>query len=808
MNTNTEKNCFHCGLPVPASASYVVVINDQSEPMCCRGCQAVAQAIVDNGLTAFYEQRTEVSPKGSEQLPAILKQMELYDRSDLQESFVEIDEDAVREASLMLEGIVCSACVWLNEKHVNALPGVVEFHINYSTQRARLRWDDSQIHLSDILKAISEIGYIAHPYNPDHQEQIHRKERQQYLRRLFVAGIGMMQVMTYAVALYAGAHQDMDHTTKIFFWWISLLIATPVVLYAAQPFFISAWRDLKSKHLGMDVPVSLAIGGAFLASVWATITQQGEVYFDSVSMFTFFLLTGRFLEMGARQRAGQAAEELMRLLPTFALRRIGYSEEMVPVSDLAVGDQLVVKPGDIVPVDGVVIEGSSSVDESLLTGESKALRRIEGDVLVGGSVNVESPLLMKVEKLGEDTVHASIVRLLDRAQTEKPGIARIADRIAGWFVAGLLIVAIVVAWWWWQHAPEDAFWIVLATLVVTCPCALSLATPAAIAAATSALTRLGVLTTRGHALETLSRVDHIIFDKTGTLTEGKLKLEQVKTLHDRDEKTCLHIAAALESWSEHPIAKVLSRNKTESVQATNVNAIAGKGVEATIDNKRYRIGNYQFVSAMCTNKIDPEQNNKTNTLVYLGDEQNILAVFILSDAIREGAQEALRAINKQGIEVHLLSGDEQASVDAIAKKLAIRNYKARMLPEDKLKYVQELQAKGHVAAMIGDGVNDAPVLAGAQVSLAMGGGTQLAHASADMILLSEQLIHLPESIHMARRTLGIIRQNLSWAVLYNVTAIPLAASGYISPWMAALGMSASSLLVVLNALRLKKLKGL
>lgn len=804
MNTNKLNNCFHCGLPVPESASYRVVINDKSEAMCCRGCQAVAQAIVDNGLTEFYEQRTSISPKANEQFPEILKQMELYDRADLQENFVNINENKVREASLMLEGIVCSACVWLNEKHVNALPGVIEFYINYSTQRARLKWDDSQIHLSDVLKSISEIGYIAHPYNPDHQEQIHRKERQQSLRRLFVAGIGMMQVMTYAVALYAGAYQDMDHATKMLFWWVSLLIATPVVFYAAQPFFLSAWRDLKSKHLGMDVPVSLAIGGAFTASVWATITQQGEVYFDSVSMFTFFLLAGRYLEMGTRQRAGQAAEELMRLLPTFALRRIGSSEEMIPVSDIMVGDELVIKPGDIVPVDGVVIEGSSSVDESLLTGESKALRCMTGDMLVGGSVNVESPLIVSVKKVGDETVHASIVRLLDRAQTEKPKIARIADRIAGWFVVVLLIIATTVAWWWWQHAPEDAFWIVLATLVVTCPCALSLATPAAIAAATSTLTRLGVLTTRGHALETLSQVDQIIFDKTGTLTEGELRLEQIKVFQNTDEKSCLAIAAALESWSEHPIAKVLSSNKF--FQASNVTAIAGKGIEGIVDNKLYRIGNHQFVAEFCANNNELVQENTNHTLVYLGDEQNILAVFILSDSIREGAQEALLAISKLGIDIHLLSGDDDTIVTVVAQKLGITHHKASMLPEDKLKYVQDLQAQGHVVAMVGDGVNDAPVLAGAQVSLAMGGGTQLAHASADMILLSEQLLHLPESIYMARRTLGIIRQNLLWAVLYNVAAIPLAASGFILPWMAALGMSASSLLVVLNALRLKKLK--
>ncbi|MDH5614075.1 MAG: HAD-IC family P-type ATPase, partial [Gammaproteobacteria bacterium] len=330
---------------------------------------------------------------------------------------------------------------------------------------------------------------------------------------------------------------------------------------------------------------------------------------------------------------------------------------------------------------------------------------------------------------------------------------------------------------------------------------------AAIAAATSTLTRLGVLTTRGHALETLSRVNHIVFDKTGTLTEGRLKLEQIKILHESDEVSCLAIAAALESWSEHPIAKILSRNKSKTITATGINAIAGKGVEGIIDNRRYRIGSYDFVSGLYTDAVDPGTSDRSCSQVYLGNEKHMLAVFILSDAIRTGAQEALRTIKKQGIAIHLLSGDDSETVESVAQTLELQNYKARMLPEDKLAYVQDLQSKGHVVAMVGDGVNDAPVLARAQVSLAMGGGTQLAHASADMILLSEELQHLPESIHMARRTLGIIRQNLFWAVLYNVTAIPLAASGFIAPWMAALGMSASSLLVVLNALRLKKLTG-
>ena len=791
---------------MPANAGYHVVIDGHDEPMCCRGCEAVAQAIVANGLEDFYRHRTEPLRKGSEQLPDILKQMELYDRKDLQESFVEVSEEHVREASLMLEGIVCSACVWLNEKHVNALPGVIEFLINYSTQRARLRWDDSKIHLSDVLKAISEIGYIAHPYNPDRQEAIHRKEKQKSLRRIFVAGIGMMQVMTYAVALYAGAYQDMDHNTRSFFWWISLLIATPVILYAAQPFFISAWRDIKSRHLGMDVPVALALGAAYLSSVWATINQHGEVYFDSVSMFTFFLLTGRFLEMNARQRAGEAAEELMRLIPAFAIRYNDNREETVPVTDLVVGDLVLIKPGETVPADGVVTSGSSSVDESLLTGESLPLRRTVNGSLVGGSVNMESPLIMRVEKIGDETVHASIVRLLDRAQTEKPAIAKAADRVAGWFVAGLLSIVIAVAWWWSQHAPDDAFWIVLATLVVSCPCALSLATPAAIAASTSTLTTSGILTTRGHALETLARANHIIFDKTGTLTEGRLEIERTKIFHDTGEDQCLAFAAALEAWSEHPIARLFAKYKADTINAENVNAVSGKGIHGVINNRNYYIGSYQFVSEASGASINTAIDEAGRTSIYLADEKNILSAFVLTDTIREGAREAMDAIRNCGMEIHLLSGDESSSVNEVAHTLGITHFQSRMLPQDKLEYVKMLQSKGYIVAMVGDGVNDAPVLAGAQISIAMGGGTQLAQASADMILLSEQLRHLPESILMARRTLAIIRQNLAWAVIYNITAIPLAASGNIAPWMAALGMSASSLLVVLNALRLKKLR--
>ena len=795
-----QGSCYHCGLPVPAGSHYQVDINGQSQQMCCPGCEAVAQAIVNSGLTDYYRFRTETSATARNLVPEALQQLKLYDKPELQRSFVRVDKENIREASLILEGIVCAACVWLNERHVCSLPGVIEFRVNYSTHRARVKWDDSQIHLSDILQSISNIGYIAHPFDPGRQEEIYKKERSAALKRLAVAGLGAMQVMMLAIAMYAGDYQGMDINLEHFMRWISMIIAVPVILYSARPFFSSAYRDLKRKQLGMDVPVSLAIGLAFLASCWATITRSGEVYFDSVTMFTFFLLSGRFLEMSARQKAGQAAEELVKLLPAMATRITGSGDEVVAVSDLEPGDRVRVRPGESIPADGVVEEGISSVDESLLTGESIPLAKQQGHEVIGGTVNVESPLVIRISKVGEETILASIQRLLDRAQTEKPAIATVADRVAAYFVGFLLLLSGLVGYWWWQHQPEQAFWVVLSLLVVTCPCALSLATPAALTAATGSLTRTGVLTTRGHALETLSQVSHFVFDKTGTLTSGRLSLESVELHAALSQQQCLDIAAALEQGSEHPVAKVIIQHGAEHVPvAENIRATPGHGIEACIAGRTYRLGNAGFVSrqqqARAGNKLGVSE-------VWLADEDGLLCLFSLRDEPREDAAQAVQALQQLGIEIWLLSGDNEAAVSEVAKRLGIEHYHAGMKPADKLEAIHRLQAEGAIVAMTGDGVNDAPVLAGAQVSIAMGSGTQLAQASADMVLLSEQLGHLPEAVRVARKTRQIIRQNLAWSIVYNLVALPLASMGYVAPWMAAIGMSASSLVVVLNALRL------
>jgi Cu2+-exporting ATPase len=784
-------------------ASYPVTIEGTEHNMCCHGCQAVAQAIVDGGLTSFYHHRETPSTRPEDLIPEALARFELYDQPTVQAGFVSSDDSSHKTASLILEGITCAACVWLNEKHVRALSGVIEFRVNYTTHRAHLRWDSEQLKLSDVLKAISEIGYVAHPFDPGRQEQLQKKEKSIALRKLFTAGLGAMQVMMLAIAMYAADANDMSAELRDFMRWVSLVLTVPVVVYAAGGFFTKAWRDLSRKQLSMEVPVSIAIGGAFAASVWHTYLGVGEIYFDSVCMFTFFLLTSRYLEMGARHKAGQSAEALVKLLPATATRiQADGSYQVIPVADLIPGDHVLIRPGEAVPADGVVSNGVSSVDESLLTGESLPCRREAGDPLVGGSLNVESPLEMEVQLVGESTLVSGIVRLLDRAQSEKPQMAQFADHIAAYFVAGLLVIATLVAGFWLMHEPSRAFEITLAVLVVTCPCALSLATPTAVTAAIGSLTKFGLLSTRGHVLETLAAADVFVFDKTGTLTKGALVLSDTRQLADKSDDELTQLAATLAAASEHPVSKVLALQSSATYSAQQLNAIPGEGIEGQIDGLTYRLGRSTFVAQLSGAAI-PDESDLRGTVVYLGSAEGLLAQFVLSDQLRSDAVEAVAQLAELGCQIQILSGDQQAAVDEMATQLSVSQAKGGLRPADKLAAVQALQAEGHRVVMVGDGVNDAPVLAAADVSIAMGQGAQLAHATADMVALSEKLHMLPQAIEKSRETRSIIRQNLFWALGYNVAAVPLAAMGLVPPWGAAIGMSLSSLVVVVNALRLR-----
>jgi Cu2+-exporting ATPase len=797
------ESCFHCGEPVPTGTDYPVQFVAEIKPACCRGCQAVAQTIIDSGNADYYRLRTDL-PKTPEAALEELKQLKLYDLDEVQQSFVKT-EGELREASLILEGIVCAACVWLNERHIRQLPGVLSADINFSTHRARVRWDNGRIQLSHILQAVQEIGYLAYPFDPGRQEELFRKERETAIRRLAIAGLGMMQVMMYAIPVYLAEAGTMGLDLQALMRFASLILTTPVVFYSAWPFFQGAWRDLKLRRAGMDVPVALGVGAAYVASIYGTMVSSADVYFDSVTMFVFFLLTGRFLEMNARKRSAEAAESLVKLIPAAAVRLpnwpTGREEELIAAVKLTPGDHVVVGPGDSFPADGTVVEGKSSVDESLLTGESHPLGKHAGSTIIGGTINLASPLVIRVDKIGADTVLSGIVRLLDRALAEKPRLAMIADRVASWFVLALLVVAATVFGIWYFVEPSRAFWITVSVLVVSCPCALALATPAALTAALGRLTRMGLLSTRGHALETLAHATDFVFDKTGTLTTGEFRLlETVAVRGERD--AVLVLAAALEQGSTHPVAAALREAAGPIAEAASqIHYHPGQGLEGQVAGRPYRLGTPTFIGA------EPAIRTAGMTVIGLADQDGPIAWFGLGDEPRAQAAQLVTALKGMGVRLHLFSGDRPENVLALARQLGIEHARGGMLPEDKLNAVKELQAAGAIVAMTGDGVNDAPVLAQAQVSVAIDQGAEAAQAAADMVLLSSELSRLADGVRIARKTQAVIRQNLAWSVVYNALAIPAAAMGHVTPWLAGIGMSLSSLLVVLNAMRLSGYKG-
>ena len=799
--------CFHCSLPTPEPVVFFATVDGIDQPMCCPGCKAVTEAIIAGGMDQYYQHRTEPGQQAFSVNQRLQDELSVYDRDEVQADFVQTlnssENVQCRQASLLIEGITCAACIWLLENHIGSMAGVERVSVNLSTHEAQITWHPDQVPLSVLLLEIHKIGYKAFPWRAERQEALLKKENRQYIRRLAVAGIGAMQVMMYAVALYSGAiSNDMADMYRDLIRYTSALVATPIVFFAAAPIFKAAWRDLKVKHLSMDVPVSLAIGGAYLASLWATYKGHGEVYFDSVSMFTFFLLTGRYLEVRARHATARSAMALTHLLPVSCLKKIDRQFIRVPVSDLQPDDIVRVLPGDAIPADGLLISGHSSVNESMLTGEYMPIDKQPGDRLLCGSINTDNAIEIRVSHVGQETRMAGIVNLLQRAQQEKPAIARVADHVARWFVGAVLIVASVVYWVWSGIAPEDAFWITLSVLVVTCPCALSLATPAALTAATGYLHKLGLLITRGHVLEGLNKIDHIVFDKTGTLTRGELSLAEVMPVPGSQYSSdgLLDIASALEAHSEHPIAKAFAANNP--LPAEQVCSYIGQGLEGVVEGVQYRIGRPDFACPENT----PVYPDSPGQWLLLAADQQPLCWFRISDSLRPEATQTIAQLKAMGKKVTLLSGDVESVVQQMAQQVGIEQWHSGVSPDEKLAFTRQLQQQGEKVLMLGDGINDVPVLAGADISFAMGNASDLARTSADAVLISSNLEKLAEAFQLARRTRRIIHQNLGWSLAYNLVALPLAAMGMIAPWMAAIGMASSSLIVVGNALRLSRYK--
>jgi Cu2+-exporting ATPase len=831
MMMNEIAQCFHCGQPVAASADWHVTIGGVERAMCCPGCAAVAQTIVDIGQASYYVERNgfAAAPGGSAAgaaadsgaanssplVPAALALPE--DDPNI------IDDGDARETTLLVEGIRCAACVWLIEHRLRQVDGVQQASLNVATEKLFVRWDKNRTCAAALLDAVRSIGYNAWPYdNTRHDAQLQKASRT-LGRQLFVAGLSMMQVMMYVAPEYmAGDDGTLDAGMASLMRWASLLLTLPAIAYSAQPFLKGAWASLKARALGMDVPVALGIIAAFVGSAVSTFRGDGAVYFDSVTMFIFLLLASRYLEMVARRKAASALSRLRHSAPEMAQRLQLWPESRdtvtVPASALAAGDHIVVKGGEAVAADCTVVDGCTAVDLSLLTGESAPQRKLVGDLIPGGAVNAGGPVVLRVEKPVRDSTLAGLLRLVERAGSAKPQIAQWADRAASWFVAALLLFAVASFGFWYWHDASRAWPVAIAVLVVSCPCALSLATPSALAAATDRLLGKGALIVQPHVLETLHRATHIVFDKTGTLTEGRPAVQSVDAIDGARIIGILRVAAALEAGSAHPIARAIcaaaDAHGAGAAVAIKLQELAGQGMEGMVNGVRYRLGTAAYVADIAGGRVPamgaavcaeaPDAGGPPMTTVWLGMQGRWLGRFLISDVLRADARQTVEYFQRIGKTVVLLSGDQQALATKVAEQLGISEAIGDCLPEEKLAYVQELQRRGAVVAMVGDGINDAAVLSAADVSFAMGSGATLAQVHADCVLLDARLPMLAETARSAGRTMRVIRQNLAWATLYNLVAIPAAAFGVLNPWLSGVGMAVSSAFVVLNALRLRR----
>lgn len=780
-------SCRHCGEALPARP-VVQAVEDQWQAFCCQGCAAAAEWIAGAELDGYYRLRSTAAGRVGDDLPDLA----VWDRADVQAEHSRT-VDGGREITLLTDGMRCAACAWLIDRALRREPGVLDCGANAITGRIRIAWDPARTALSAPLQRLAMLGYRPYLAGSEAAERERTRERRRWLLRLGIAGLGTLQAMMLAEALYLDFDNTMPTATRDFFRWLTFLLSTPVVFYSGWPFLSGAMRELRERRLGMDVLIAGSVLLAYFASLFETIRGGPHVWYDAAVMFVFLLLAARMLEQRARSVASAQVDALARARPAFATRELADGgRETVPLAALRPGDVACVAAGESVPADGTLVDDEAWFEEALLTGESAPVRRRAGEPVYAGTVCRERPARLVVTCTGAATRISQLARLVEQAQAHRPALARTADRIGSRFVLGLLPVTVAVFAWWWHQEPARALEVTLALLVISCPCALSLAVPAALAAAHGTLAKLGLLALRPDALDTLARATDVVFDKTGTLSDGRPVLTTVEVF-GIDRERALRIAAALERDSGHPLAAAFATRDAPAISATDVRTVPGRGVQGALEGTTWYLGRADFAAG-----------RDDDGALWLGDGSRAVARFALEERPRADAADALQELRAQGLRVHLASGDGEAAVRRMADALGVAQAHARQSPEDKLALVHGLQAQGRIVAMVGDGLNDAPVLAGADVSIALGSGASLAHRAADLVTTGPGLRRISAAVALARRTRRIIRQNLAWAVVYNLLALPLAAAGLVTPWLAALGMAASSLLVTLNALRLAR----
>ncbi|KAA6187084.1 heavy metal translocating P-type ATPase [Thiohalocapsa marina] len=826
--------CFHCGLPADAAVRESARVAGAERVFCCNGCKSVCQAIHAAGLEGFYRRTPEGEILGPPPEPP--KQLALYDLDEVQEEFVD-GLGETREINLLVEGIHCAACVWLIENGLAAMPGVEEARVNLTGRRLRLKWDNRRLKLSRVLRRLAEIGYAAVPFDPDAAEGSLKRENRALLYRMAFAGFGMMNLMWISIALYAGADQG---EFRDLFHWIGFVIATPVLLYSGWPFYRGAWLGLRRLRLGMDLPIAIGASITYLYSLYVTVSGSGHVYWDTVVNFMFVILVGRYLEAISKRQAVSSTQRLLDLQPKVATVLRDGEEAVVPIRAVVQDDEILVRPGETIPADGVVVEGLSQVDEAMLTGESTPVARGQGDAVCAGTLNGAGVLRVRVSGVLRDSALGRIIRLVEDAQASKSPIQCMADRIVPWFVAVTLLLATLTFFWWLRQDVETALTAATAVLIITCPCAFGLATPMAIAVATGLGARQGILVKDGAVLEALSGIGHYVFDKTGTVTEGRPRVTRIRdaggvwlSAHgvealDAGRRRRLQQLAALERLSEHPLGRAVTDLADEAglpagrLQVSDVEVVPGQGIAGCVDGSQVVIGNADWLRrfgvalASWPDGSAEEASGKDlaaeslagdlgGTLVHAAVDGVEVMQLLAADRLRADAAEVVRQLRADGLRVTLLTGDRQTAAERIAAQLGDVDLIAEVLPEDKDRVIAGLQAGGQRVAMIGDGVNDAPALVRADVGIAVGSGTDVSIASADLVLMSDELTRVGDAGRLARRTLRTIRQNIGLSVVYNIIMVPLAMGAMITPLVAAISMPLSSLAVIGNSARIRGL---
>ncbi len=798
-----EIACTHCKLTFSTSIMIAEDSNSSKLYFCCKGCQGVYHLLNEEGLDSFYDKlgKTTLHPATANN-----DDLEKFDLEGFKNKYIRSNEEGLCEISLIIEGIHCSACVWLNEKVLHRTDGVMEASINYTNNKAKVVWDPETLKLSHIIQSIRSIGYNAYPYDPKLQEERASATRKTYYTRILVAVFGAMNIMWLAVAHYAGYFGGIQQSFKDILNGAQFILATPVLFYSGWIFFRGAYYGYKNNIVNMDTLVASGALLAYVYSIYAMLTQSGEVYFDSVVMIITFVLVGKYLEVLSKKHAVDTLDGLMGSTPTEVTLIKAGVKSLVSVENVVINDIIELKPGEKVVIDGRLTQGQASFDESSLTGENEPIYKKENDSILSASMCLDSLVHYRATKVASDSMLSSIVNLLETSMTKKPKIEQLANKISGYFSSIILLIALVTfaGWYFFLGSFEHALIVGISVIVIACPCALGLATPMATLVGISIAAKRGILFKEASFLETMAKSDILALDKTGTITEGKPSVVKADFLADFNPS----LLYALVNTSNHPISKgilnyISSKHDTlEPLNLSDIKSIEAKGISANYKGSTLLGGNAKLLQSSGIS-LDAECEN---SLFFFSIDKKIVARFELSDTIREGAKEAIQNIQKLGIKVVMLTGDHEASAQKVAALVDINEVHAKLLPQDKSTIIEKFQKKGHIVVMVGDGINDAIALASSNISISMGNGADVAISVSDIVLLDEKPTSIYEAYRLSRRTFGAVKENLGFSLLYNAIAVPLAMMGFVNPLIAALSMSLSSLVVVGNSMRIKSLK--